>query len=121
LVKPRSIALNESGVVIEWKDGHRGVYSNAKLREACPCALCQGERTPLGPVGALPVIPSVPADVMATKCRTVGLYAFSFSWSDGHDSGIYPYDYLREICECEECTKKRSQVLNRTPDVKGPD
>ena len=33
----------------------------------------------------------------------VGRYAISFAWSDGHDTGIYPYDYLLQMCECEAC------------------
>ncbi|MET0650727.1 MAG: DUF971 domain-containing protein, partial [Pyrinomonadaceae bacterium] len=32
----------------------------------------------------------------------VGRYALNFRWSDGHDTGIYSFRYLREICESEE-------------------
>lgn len=33
----------------------------------------------------------------------VGTYALKISWSDGHDTGLYSYDHLREICPCPEC------------------
>jgi DUF971 family protein len=36
----------------------------------------------------------------------VGRYAISFGWSDGHSTGIYPYSYLLEMCECAECAAK---------------
>lgn len=44
----------------------------------------------------------------------VGLYAIAFAWSDGHSAGIYPYDYLLEVCECEKCQEKK--VAERTDD-----
>jgi DUF971 family protein len=33
----------------------------------------------------------------------VGHYAIQFNWNDGHSSGIYTYEYLREICPCHDC------------------
>lgn len=101
------MALEERDVVVEWSDGHRSVYSNKALREACPCALCVGAFNPTGGPRALPVVPDIPEDVRAVKCRIVGLYAIAFTWNDGHDSGIYPYDYLRRLCECDACKGKK--------------
>jgi DUF971 family protein len=37
------------------------------------------------------------------EVKPVGKYALSFTWNDGHASGIYSWDYLRELCQCEEC------------------
>jgi DUF971 family protein len=107
LVKPRAIALGDTHVVIEWRDGHKSVFSNKGLREACPCALCQGELNSPGGSRTLPMVPDVAGDVRATRCRMVGLYAVAFAWSDGHTTGIYPYDYLLERCECDACVAKR--------------
>jgi DUF971 family protein len=36
----------------------------------------------------------------------VGNYALTFTWSDGHATGIYPYDRLRGLCPCLECAGK---------------
>ncbi len=33
----------------------------------------------------------------------VGRYAVNIQWSDGHDTGIYSYQTLRELCPCAEC------------------
>jgi DUF971 family protein len=33
----------------------------------------------------------------------VGNYAVSFTWADGHSTGIYSFRLLRELCPCEAC------------------
>src|SRR5258708_4476300 len=102
-----------TGMEIEWKDGHRSVYTFAFLREACPCALCEdergksgrkaGEAAKLAP-GALPMFK--PA-VKALAAEAVGKYALRFSWNDKHDLGIYSWFYLRDVCPCAECAAAR--------------
>jgi DUF971 family protein len=106
VVRPRTVTLDDTHVGIEWSDGHKSTFANKNLREACPCALCQGELSPLGGSRMLPMVPDAAADVRATRYQMVGLYAVAFAWSDGHSTGIYPYDYLLERCECDACTAK---------------
>ena len=98
---------------IEWKDGHRSVYTFPFLRDACPCALCEDERTKSGrkagvaarlAPGALPMFK--PA-VKAQSAEAVGKYALKFSWNDKHDLGIYSWFYLREVCPCGECAARK--------------
>ena len=38
-----------------------------------------------------------------TNVETVGRYAVRLFWADGHSTGLYSFDYLREICSCPEC------------------
>ena len=38
-----------------------------------------------------------------TKIEPVGKYAIRFIWNDGHEHGIYSWEYLREHCPCAEC------------------
>ena len=45
----------------------------------------------------------VPDDTQAVNVELVGRYAIQFTWSDGHSTGIYSFDTLREICPCSEC------------------
>jgi hypothetical protein len=33
----------------------------------------------------------------------VGNYALSFAWSDGHQTGIYTFGHLRDLCPCPQC------------------
>jgi len=106
---PRKVAVDGPRVSIEWSDGHASVFSHKRLREACPCALCKGEAPPLGGSAVIPLTVAVPAGVSATRYSMVGRYAIAFAWSDGHTSGIYPYEYLLEMCECEACAKARAR------------
>lgn len=114
---PKSVQVNittGTGVEIEWKDGHKSSYSFPYLRDACPCALCNEEREkagrepgdPLKPIaGALPLFKPM---AKPTEVEPVGKYAIRFTWNDGHQHGIFSWDYLREICPCTECKSKRA-------------
>ena len=95
--------MGPSQVRIAWSDGHGSIHSNRRLREACPCALCAGEPPAIGFSRVIPLMPAAPEGVAATRFVMVGRYAISFAWSDGHSTGIYPYDYLLGMCECEGC------------------
>ena len=44
------------------------------------------------------------APPLPEKVTPVGRYAISFTWNDGHSSGIYSWDYLRRHCPCEVCS-----------------
>jgi DUF971 family protein len=113
---PKSVKVNMTtgtGMDIEWKDGHSSSYSFVFLRDACPCALCDEERgktrrrpgdPPKLAAGALPMFkPMAKPDTV----EPVGKYAIRFHWNDGHELGIYSWQFLREVCPCEECKSAR--------------
>jgi ATP-binding protein involved in chromosome partitioning len=52
---------------------------------------------------------TVPLDVEAESIALVGAYGIKIRWSDGHDTGIYTYDYLLALCPCERCEVRRDQ------------
>jgi ATP-binding protein involved in chromosome partitioning len=80
---------------IQWSDGVESVYQVRSLRLACACALCVDEWT-----GADRLDPcTVPDDVHPLNIRSVGRYALQIDWSDGHDSGIYPFSRLRQLAD----------------------
>jgi ATP-binding protein involved in chromosome partitioning len=88
---PEEISVEGGEVVVSWSDHHVSRFTARALRGLCPCALCVDEVT-----GARRVGPAdVAADVQATEVRPVGRYAFQLVWSDGHQTGIYSFDYLR--------------------------
>jgi DUF971 family protein len=93
--------LREEGLVrITWSDGHVGDYDYATLRGWCPCALCQGHGNERRFVRT--------ADPRLRSIESVGAYAVNLAWSDDHDTGIYSWAYLREICPCPLCGGPRS-------------
>ena len=80
-------------ILVEWSDGKLGVYSANDLRLACPCAGCVNEST-----GQKLLKPEhIPADIRPLSINTVGRYALQISWSDGHNTGIYSFEYLRKL------------------------
>ena len=101
----RPLALRKEGedrLVIEWSDGHRGVYAWTHLRSHCPCAGCREERAqPPDPFRILK--PSELAPLKPVAIAPVGYYAYKITWSDGHDTGIYTLEALRALCQCPEC------------------
>ena len=115
-VDPKSVKVNLTtgdGVDIEWRDGHRSHYSFVFLRDACPCALCDEERektgrepgeTPKTKSGELPMYKEKAKPISA---EGVGKYAIKFHWNDGHELGIYSWQFLRDVCPCEECKAVR--------------
>ncbi len=78
---------------IRWADGVDTEYEVRALRLACACAACVDEWS--GEARLDPA--SVPGDVHPLEIRRVGRYALQISWSDGHDSGIYPFARLRAL------------------------
>ena len=106
-----------TGMEIEWRDGHRSSYSFQYLRDACPCALCNEERNKSGrrpgeSAGQAPgALPMFRPAVRPTQAEAVGRYAIRFTWNDGHQHGIYAWDYLREMCPCAECKTARAAAV----------
>lgn len=91
---PTEIAPNADGtrLRIVWKDGEFSEYAPRDLRILCPCAGCVDEMT------GRKILDEgmVPADIHPTAIHHVGRYALQFIWSDGHSTGIYPFEYLRK-------------------------
>jgi DUF971 family protein len=44
---------------------------------------------------------NVSEELTIADLEIVGRYALNFKWSDGHETGIYSFRYLRELCEKE--------------------
>jgi DUF971 family protein len=97
--------VGDSELLISWEDGHRSLYLLNFLRLNCPCASCRDEWTGK----RLITLDRIPADIKISNTEAVGRYAYRFKWSDGHQTGIYSFDFLRGLCPCEICQKKSSE------------
>jgi DUF971 family protein len=104
--RPRNLTIERAAGVlrIEWTDGHASHFELRWLRANCPCASCREERRAIaddsdplrlhsGPLPSTEVI----------GAQLVGNYAIRLDWSDGHNTGIYPFSSLRACCPCPEC------------------
>jgi DUF971 family protein len=90
---------NAGGIEITWSDGARLVYTPRLLRDACPCATCREKRAaPAGGPNPLQVLSAAEVAPLAVAgMKPVGQYAYSIEFSDGHATGIYTLEYLREL------------------------
>lgn len=77
-------------LVLEWADGHSGSLTHARLRALCPCSACRAARL-RGRIDAVPV------DLRVEAIHQQG-YGLQMVFSDGHDRGIFPWQYLYEAC-----------------------
>ena len=91
----------DQGITILWSDGRKCVYSLVLLRSMCPCARCKEERAQKqAKKTLLNVLPgNYTEDLKIAQAEMVGNYAIKLAWTDGHDTGIYSFSYLRELGE----------------------
>jgi DUF971 family protein len=101
--KTLGLDLKTQVLTVEWHDGHTSVYPTNLLRFLCPCAGCRGH----APGEVPPPEWDAVKDVRATGAEQVGAYALQFTFSDGHSTGIYAYDRLRDACPCDACRTAR--------------
>ena len=77
---------------ILWSDGALHQYNARNLRLACPCAMCREEMTGRKILDS----ETVKEDIEPRVISTVGRYAITIQWTDGHSTGIYHFERLRE-------------------------
>lgn len=89
---PSDVTWHQASGAIElnWDDGAAAVLDGAALRAACRCAGCERVRR-------LGAAVDVPGEVRVVDLRAMGEGAVQICFSDGHDRGIYPWRYLREL------------------------
>jgi DUF971 family protein len=109
--EPEHIAISKStGIKIDWRDGHHSDYSLPYLRDRCPCATCTGAHgtEPQASNYSDPgLFPMFKPTLKMNSVEPVGQYAVRIYWNDGHNTGIYSFDHLREICTCDDCKSAR--------------
>jgi DUF971 family protein len=86
---PSAVDVDRStGVTITWEDGHNSTFGIAVLRRACPCAGCRAGQTMPPPAG-----------LTITDVDLAGSWGMTPTWSDGHATGIYSWEYLWSVAE----------------------
>lgn len=98
-LKPLSFTLQSPKLLrIAWSDGHESRFPLAFLRDECPCAGCKGEQGLFGVYYHPKPLPILTPEKYVLKAITpVGNYAVTMAWGDGHDTGLYSWQYLRDL------------------------
>ncbi len=89
-------------IAVGWDDQHQSRYTLRHLRKSCPCASCKIEREEAGGAVLLPILKA--GEFQVDSIKPVGQYAVQITWGDGHSTGIYTFEYLRSLCECNDCS-----------------
>lgn len=95
--EPTAVKLEKDGkaLAIAWDDGKDTAVAARTLRQVCPCAECVDEWTHQRTLD----VEKVPQDLSIAESRAVGNYALGFRFSDGHQTGIFHWTFLRETSE----------------------
>jgi DUF971 family protein len=97
--QPTKLELSGEGRLrITWSDGQVREYTFRELRDLCPCATCREKRNAPPAPTMFPIVTD--ADIrplQITAMKPVGNYAYSIDFSDGHNTGIYTLESLREM------------------------
>lgn len=92
---PSNIRAHQGDRILEvaWPDGRVDRFPYRFLRSECPCATCRDEWTG----DRIIHLKDVREDIQLEGMEAVGSYAVRPSWSDGHSSGIFSWETLREL------------------------
>jgi DUF971 family protein len=99
-LQPTRLSLDDQrNLVIDWSDGSRRSYTVRELRDACPCATCRERRRilPEPPSPFTILRPEEARPLTITGMEPVGSYAYKIVFSDGHDTGLFTLESLREL------------------------
>ncbi len=97
-MNPVQIKIFEKhSLLIVWDD-HSETKINLKyLRDECPCASCKGETVLLKTYRPAKPAKETPGMYKIANIETVGGYAIQITWKDGHNTGLYTWEYLLQL------------------------
>jgi DUF971 family protein len=98
MIAPILVQLIGAEVAIAWSDGRETYFTGEELRAASPSAANLGERDILGNQYGGDG-PKKFSGVTVLSWAKVGNYALRFDFSDGHNTGLFTYDYLRALAD----------------------
>jgi DUF971 family protein len=100
-MRPADFQLIGRELAVRWDDGSESYIPLERLRQACPCAGCKGEVDIMGNIFKNPEKPLTAKALELARLGWVGAYAIQLAWADGHDAGIYSFEYLRRIADAK--------------------
>ena len=98
-MQPADLQQIGNELAIKWPDGGESFIPLEKLRRACPCAGCQGETDIMGNRYKNPDQPLTAAAFELKRIISVGGYGIQPTWGDGHGTGIFSFDYLKQVAD----------------------
>lgn len=108
-MKPLQIKIEDKkSLSIKWKDDLSSKISLKYLRDECPCAGCKGETILLHTYRPPKPTMFSPEMYIIKNIEVVGDYAIQITWKDGHNTGIYTWDYLHQLEKDQDDNKNQN-------------
>jgi Uncharacterized protein conserved in bacteria len=107
-MRPKNIQAIGNELAIKWEDGSESYVSLEKLRRYCPCAGCKGEVDVMGHLHKGLERPLKPESFQLRGITSVGTYAIQPMWGDGHTTGLFSFEYLKQVAESPENSSEQS-------------
>ncbi|MGC6455647.1 MAG: gamma-butyrobetaine hydroxylase-like domain-containing protein [Coraliomargaritaceae bacterium] len=95
-LQPEKIQIIGGELCIRWPDGTESYFTAEHLRRHSPSAENIGEKDIFGQQYGGQGPKDFP-NIRLIGCESVGNYALRPAFSDGHNSGIYSWEYLRDL------------------------
>jgi DUF971 family protein len=101
-LKIKDMQLFPMGLAIKWNDETDSLLPYEKLRLRCPCAHCSGETDVFGNVYKGPAEKLTTNAFQLVNVVKIGHYAIRITWGDGHNTGIFSYEMLKNMERLEK-------------------
>ncbi|KAB2671360.1 MAG: DUF971 domain-containing protein [Verrucomicrobia bacterium] len=101
-MRPTDIQPIGQELAVKWDDGTETFVGLETLRRYCPCAGCMGEHDIFGNLYKAPERPYGPRAFEIVQIRPVGGYAIQPVWGDGHQTGLYTWDWIRRVADARD-------------------
>ena len=96
-MRPADIQQIGNALAVKWGDGSESFIPLEAMRRACPCAGCKGETDIMGNLYKNSEQPLTSKAFVMTRFAVVGGYAIQPVWADGHNTGLFSFEYLRQL------------------------
>lgn len=105
---PKQIKIKKDNLCIKWDNDTESLIGLTYLRDECPCANCKGETILLKTYRPAKTSKADPEMYLIKEIKIAGGYAIQIFWKDGHNTGIYTWDYLKKLDEDQSEGKKQN-------------
>jgi DUF971 family protein len=89
--------LEKEKLFIKWDEDSSSIITLKYLRDECPCASCKGETILFKTYRPPKPTMFSPEMYKIKNIEVVGKYAIQLTWKDGHNTGIYTWEYLKTL------------------------
>lgn len=100
-MQPVDIQVVGTELAVKWSDGSEEFVRLETLRRFCPCAACLGEKDIFGKTYKAPDRPYGAGAFQVARFHPVGGYAVQFVWGDGHNTGLYTWEWIRRVATAD--------------------